>query len=290
MASYSEHTAELPDGIELCYTDSGPPKSSYSTLVILHGSAFNGDGFSPLHEHAQENSLRVIALNRRDYRGSTKYTDTELEDLTAGRKVFQDRLALQLAWFLKYLIDHEGIPTVSRASKSRGFILMGWSFGNATLLSLFSDPTVIPKALYATIEPYLLSIVLYDPPYSALGYPEPPDEDFYNPFTDPDYRTGEEIYENFEHWVSSYFTHPDIACGKASGISYAKRTEKRTISNWTEEEKERYVDKLAAVRSEFPACVPIMRSVPLKVDSGGPQICAANAGYPEGADRSGHVQ
>ncbi|KAJ7605125.1 Alpha/Beta hydrolase protein [Mycena polygramma] len=267
MVHHTEHTVKLPDGIELYYTDSGAPKSSYSTLVILHGSAFNGDGFIPVHEYASQKNLRVIALNRRDYRGSTKYTDAELEDLAAGRKVFQDRLALQLAWFLKYFIDHEGIPTVSREAKSGGFILMGWSFGTATLLSLFSDPTVIPKALYETIERYLLSIILYDPPNSALGYPQPPDEHFYNPFTDPDYRTGEEIYENFEHWVSSYFTHPDIASGKASGISYAKRTEKRTINNWTEEEKEKYVDKLAAARSEFPACVPHIRSVLLRLET-----------------------
>ncbi|KAJ7605118.1 hypothetical protein DFH06DRAFT_1385377 [Mycena polygramma] len=137
---------------------------------------------------------------------------------------------------------------------------MGWSMGNATLLSLFSDPTVIPKALYDTIEPYLRSIVMYEPAYLALGYPRPADERWYNPFADPDYTTGDEIYENFHHWVSSYYTHPDIASGKASGISYAKRTDKRTVNAWTEEEKEKYFDKVAAVRSELPAYAPPMQA------------------------------
>jgi hypothetical protein len=50
------------------------------------------DGMIRLHEHAHNNKLRVIIWNRRDYRGSTKYTDAELDDLKAGRKVFQDRL------------------------------------------------------------------------------------------------------------------------------------------------------------------------------------------------------
>jgi hypothetical protein len=40
---YTEHTAILPDGIEIYYTDSGAPRSNdYTTLVVLHGSGFNG--------------------------------------------------------------------------------------------------------------------------------------------------------------------------------------------------------------------------------------------------------
>jgi hypothetical protein len=38
---------------------------------------------------------------------------------------------------------------------------MGWSFGNATMLSLFSDPDVIPRTLYETVEPYMMSLILY---------------------------------------------------------------------------------------------------------------------------------
>jgi acetyl esterase/lipase len=43
MANFTEHTIKLPDGIELLYTDSGAPNTaSYTTLIVLHGSAFNG--------------------------------------------------------------------------------------------------------------------------------------------------------------------------------------------------------------------------------------------------------
>lgn len=103
----------------------------------------------------------MIIWNRRDYRGSTKYTDAELEDLAAGRKVFQDRLAMQLAWFLEHFVKHENTPKVSLDRKSGGFILMGWSFGNATTLSLLADPAVLPTELYERIEPYLRSLILY---------------------------------------------------------------------------------------------------------------------------------
>jgi hypothetical protein len=43
MANFTEHTIKLPDGIELLYTDSGVPNTtSYTTLIVLHGIAFNG--------------------------------------------------------------------------------------------------------------------------------------------------------------------------------------------------------------------------------------------------------
>ncbi|KAJ7660269.1 Alpha/Beta hydrolase protein [Mycena polygramma] len=246
-ASYTEHTVQLPDGIELCYTDSGAPAaSSYSTLLVIHGSGFNGDGFVSLHKYAHQSNLRVVALNRREYRGSTKYTDAELEDFKAGRKIFLDRLAIQLAWFLQHFINHEG------------FIIMGWSSGVMTTLSLFSDPAAIPQALYESIGPYVRNIVSYDPPYSSLGYPQPDYEGWYNPFSDSDYPTPARMYENFQQWVSSYFTHPDIESGKPSGISHAKRTGKWTTSNWTEGEKTKYFDKMAAVRTEAPVWVPVI--------------------------------
>ncbi|KAJ6530686.1 Alpha/Beta hydrolase protein [Mycena capillaripes] len=267
MADYTEHIVKLLDGIELLYSDSGAPNSpSYTTLVVLHGSAFNGDGFVSLHEFAHQKDLRVILWNRRDYRGSTKYTAEELEDLAAGRKVFQDRLAIQLAWFLEHFIKHENTPKVSLDRRSGGFIVMGWSFGNATTLSLLADPAVLPTALYETIEPYLRSLVLYDPPHLALGYEVPGQESVYNPFADPDCPTPVATYDNFKHWVSSYYTHPDIASGKPSGMSFAKRTEKRTYMAWSEEQRERYVDNEAAVRSELPAYAPPMQAT-LKVQT-----------------------
>ncbi|KAJ7179679.1 hypothetical protein C8R46DRAFT_887763 [Mycena filopes] len=251
---YTDHTFKASDGIEIFYTDSGAPSTvDYTTLVVLHGSAFNGDGLVGLHEHAHKNNLRVVLWNRRDYRGSTKYTDAELKDLHEGRKVFQDRLALQLAEFFQYFIKHENTPALTADRKAGGFILMGWSFGNATTLSLLSDSAVIPKGIYNMIEPYIMSLVMYDPPYTALGYILPDQEKYYDPWTDPDYPTPEQLYDNFQQWVSSYYTHKNIGSGNREEMSFEKRTEKRTVAGWTEEQKEKYFDKVAAVRTELPS-------------------------------------
>jgi hypothetical protein len=85
-----------------------------------------------------------------------------------------------------------------------------------------------------------------------LGYTFPRQEAFYDPLTDPDCQTPEQIYDNFKHWVSSYY------------LSFEKRTEKRTYATWTDEQKVKYFDTAAAVRSELPAYVLIIFSIILR--------------------------
>ncbi|KAG6886754.1 hypothetical protein C0995_005196, partial [Termitomyces sp. Mi166 len=82
----SSHTYTLTDGINIYFTDSGSPPSStdYTTLIILHGSAFNGEGFEKMHAFAHGFNLRTVIWNRREYPGSTKYTDVEIDDLHNG--------------------------------------------------------------------------------------------------------------------------------------------------------------------------------------------------------------
>ncbi|KAJ7139183.1 Alpha/Beta hydrolase protein [Mycena epipterygia] len=259
---YTEHTLTLPDGIDILYTDSGAPDTpDYTTLVVLHGTGYNGYGFVLLHAYAHKYNLRIILWNRRDYHGSTKYSDAELADLWAGRKSFQDRLAIHTAWFLEHFVGHENTPKVTADRKAGGFILVGWSGGNCTTLALFADPTAIPKPLYEHIEPHLRSLVLYDPACISLGYPPPPTEGIYDPFTDPEATTSDKLFDIFQPWVSSYFTHPDIASGDPAGLSREKLSDKQTTSQWTEEQMAKCYDKQAAIRSRIsPAMGETLRA------------------------------
>lgn len=88
--------------------------------------------------------------------------------MRAGRKIFQDRLGVQIAWFLKHFIENEHTPAVTADRTAGGIILMGWSFGNATNLSLLADPTTIPRSVYEIIEPHLRSLVLYGADFDLL--------------------------------------------------------------------------------------------------------------------------
>ncbi|KAJ7806830.1 hypothetical protein B0H13DRAFT_1669614 [Mycena leptocephala] len=251
---YTEHILKLPDGINILYTDSGAPNTpDYTTIVVLHGTGFNGYSFVRLHEYDHKYNLRIVICNRRDYRGSTKYSNDELADLQAGRQSFQHLLGLQTAWFLEHFIKHENTPKVTTDGRAGGFILVGWSFGNATTLALLAEADMIPRQLYKILEPHLRSLVLYDPPSLALGYRAPVHDGLPNPLNNPDCTTPDETYEHFEKWVSSYYTHPDIAAGCPSGLSLENCTEKRTINQWTEEEKARYSDKAAAIRVDWSA-------------------------------------
>ncbi|KAJ7090984.1 hypothetical protein C8R44DRAFT_990589 [Mycena epipterygia] len=252
---YTEHTLRLPDGIDIRYTDSGAPNTpDYTTMVILHGTGYNGcaspvmfnavmivpDGFVRLHEHAHKNNLRTIFWNRRDYHGSTKYTDDELADMRAGRKSFQDRLAIRTAWFFQHLTENDNIPKVTSDRKAGGIILVGWSSGNSATLALLADPAVLPKPLYETLEPHLRSLVLYDPASVSLGYSGPEIEGTYAPFTDPDATTLEQVLQKFPAW---------------------KFTDRQTISQWTAEETAKYYDEPAAIRSVAPdSALEILRT------------------------------
>ncbi|KAJ7139230.1 hypothetical protein C8R44DRAFT_605493, partial [Mycena epipterygia] len=88
----TEHMFRLPDGIDIRHTDSGAPSTpDYTTMVILHGTGYNGCAcFVRLHEYAQRYNLRIILWNRQDYHGSTRHTNDKLADMRAGGKKSQD--------------------------------------------------------------------------------------------------------------------------------------------------------------------------------------------------------
>ncbi|KAF7293880.1 AB hydrolase-1 domain-containing protein [Mycena chlorophos] len=260
MTYFSSHTFEIPNGIKIFYTDSGAPPNSdaYTTLVMLHGSAFNGDGMSPLHAFAHRHNLRIILWNRRDYRGSTPYSDAELEELRTGKQSHWDAHAQSLMHFFAFLIDVEKVPSPGQGAGrgAGGIILGGWSFGAATALSVLAAPSAVPldSDLYKKVELYFKSLVLYDSSPLALGTPVHPE--IYDPFNDPEPNSEIPTLEDIYAWVSSYYTHPDIASEDVSGISRkAKRAEQCTVESWTAEEREAWIEGDAAGRCELPCYV-----------------------------------
>ncbi|KAL0065579.1 hypothetical protein AAF712_007357 [Marasmius tenuissimus] len=260
--SFTPHTYKLSGDIEIFFTDTGaPPNSSdYKTLIVLHGAAFNGHGFERLHEHAHSLNLRVVLWNRREYPGSTKYTDAELEEVAEGKKVFLDRLGQQMSEWLLQFIEKENIPP-STDQKTGGIAIVGWSLGCAWALTLFADPKVSSPEATRILEKYVKDVVLYDPPHLSLGYELNPERDFYNPWTDPDCKTPEETYRAFTHWVSSFFDHKSSDTGDFDDMDLTtKRSENPTIAQWTQEEFSKWVSPDAAARSELKLYVKPMQT------------------------------
>ncbi|KAG6878224.1 hypothetical protein C0992_008439 [Termitomyces sp. T32_za158] len=247
-------TYVLAEGINIYFSDSrAPPSSSdYTTLIILHGSAFNGECFEKIHTFSHEYNLRTVIWNRREYPGSTKYTDAEIQDLHHGRKVFLDRLAIQVGDFVRQFVEREGIPKISEDRKTGGFAILGWSMGTATAMPLFSDKSLFSKKTYALLESYVKDLILDDPPHLSFGIDLPRDAKVYNPWADPDYKTPEELYQNFTFWVSSYYDHPDFHAASLPDLDFHKRTDHTTIASWTPAQFQRFYTQSAATRSELP--------------------------------------
>ncbi|KAH8114810.1 Alpha/Beta hydrolase protein [Phellopilus nigrolimitatus] len=198
------------DGTQLAYIDSGAPQSdTYTTLVCVHGHTFHAQNFSRLLPLAHKHGLRVIALNRRDYVGSTPFSNSDLDVINGkddrAHRDFLRKRGLEIARFLVWVIKEKKIPHASEDGTSGGLALLGWSQGNVTTLSFLAHLNSYPHEIVAILEPYLRTFFLYDAPNAFLGYSSP--EGTYRPSLDPDIPE-DKLGLVFAKWVSSYYAHP----------------------------------------------------------------------------------
>jgi hypothetical protein len=121
----------------------------------------NLDTFHKLLPFAAKDNVRLVIVNRRDYAGSTKYTDDNLKDLNEGKASFMERLGAEVGHLLVWFAQTHKIPKISADRKSGGLSLMGWSMGNATSMSLFGYPEFVGKDTYTKLGPYFRQLILY---------------------------------------------------------------------------------------------------------------------------------
>ncbi|THH03632.1 hypothetical protein EW145_g6133 [Phellinidium pouzarii] len=158
------HTSTAPvgpsdSGIQLAYIDSGPPcADTYTTLVLVHGHSYSALNFSRVQERCSTCNIRVIALNRRDYVGSTPFTPNELallysKDEEKQKQFLHDR-GLEIARFLVWVIDELKIPEGRLA-------LAGWSLGSITTLAFLRHLPSYPEDIISKLTPYLKTFFIY---------------------------------------------------------------------------------------------------------------------------------
>ncbi|KLO10048.1 alpha/beta-hydrolase [Schizopora paradoxa] len=228
------------EGIRLAYIDSGPvPGDNYTTLVCIHGYQYSALSFARLLPKAAEHNLRVIALNRRDYAGSSPFSSNELAAIDRGEPESQDEFfkkrGLEIAEFLVWVTEELGIPkarsTVSPGGKSQpkgGLCLLGWSLGTNTALAFLAHLSSYPSTVREKLQGYLRTLVLYDPPLSTLGYPLPT-EGVYSPFTDPEIPKSE-MPAAFARFITGYYSHPYYALGTTGSDDITAAEKKFNLS------------------------------------------------------------
>ena len=87
--------------------------------------------------------MRFVAVNRREYKGSTLFSDAEKAVLTNGTdeqklQWLRDR-GNELATFIHTFIRQRNLPPASADGKSGGVALLGWSMGVSTTMATIAN-------------------------------------------------------------------------------------------------------------------------------------------------------
>ncbi|KAH9945638.1 hypothetical protein B0H21DRAFT_693977 [Amylocystis lapponica] len=212
-------------GTQLYFEDSGAPLKSttYSTLVLVHGAVFNGGIFLPMFRFAAAHNIRLVAVNLRDNAKSTPFSASEIDIIHSGNLASQTALVqargIEFAVFLEWFIKQNNIPRLSvslgdtREVISGGVAVLGWSSGNAVLLSFLSHSDKLSNESREFLDGHLRTYIMLDGPGHVFGLSIPPAETAYCPLRDPSVKH-EDASSAFALWVSGYHVYsPHILHG-----------------------------------------------------------------------------
>ncbi|KAJ6506415.1 Alpha/Beta hydrolase protein [Mycena vitilis] len=205
----------LDNGVQFAYTDSGAVEGDYTTCVVIHGHTFHNGTFQRLSALAQSNYLRIIAVNRREYPGSSPYSPEDLAIFARGDETQRASLLEQqgrdLALFMDGLIGKLSLP------ETGGIALIGWSMGTLFLLSLLSSIDTLPTDSQARLSSFVRTVILLQTPLHSLGLPEPAGRVI--PYTDPEIPP-EARGPTYAKWIASYFIHGELSTHTLANLTY----------------------------------------------------------------------
>ena len=117
---------------------------------------------------AAANRVRLVLVNRRDYPGSTPFSDTELAELGSSHlKTRAKALAQQgtdIGLFLAWLIREEKIPAMSvdwKGKQQGGIVLVAWSLAHTPLAGFLASADTLPADTLRTLEPCLRAYCIF---------------------------------------------------------------------------------------------------------------------------------
>ncbi|KAJ3566393.1 hypothetical protein NP233_g7033 [Leucocoprinus birnbaumii] len=255
---FSPGTAHLPDGNHLFYTDSGPVEGAvtYTSVILIHGHAFNGHVFEPLHEIAAQYCLRLFAINRKQFAGSSVFSHTEINELRNGDPIFLDHLTVLLGHLTEHLIKEHHLPPPNAERTTGGIMILGWSLGCAVANTLLSNSRLFHPEQYDVLRRYIMKLVLYDPPLVAFGFGAPlggqalPGDSL------------QDFYETFKITVGSYFDQPNDWDGDPAKLPPQPSSKPATTASWAQELLVKIYEPKSAAVSDWPlAAGPIQTSI-----------------------------
>ncbi|KAI0325572.1 hypothetical protein GY45DRAFT_1330121 [Cubamyces sp. BRFM 1775] len=233
--------------VRLSYIDSGIPAENasgtpYLTMIAINGMAFTGNVFEPMMAVAKNAGVRFVAINRRDYPGSSALTTEDMRILSSGtdedKDAFLSARGVEVASFIDRLIEQDRLPPP--VGQHGGIALIGWSLGCAFALSALANFEILPSISRSRFATYLRGVILYEPPTVAIGCPRP--LQLWTPHIDttiPEKERGSATVL----WLSAYFEHGDLSSRDPEILTYCVPSFSRapTLFNMSEDEQKRVV-------------------------------------------------
>lgn len=259
------------EGNVLYFEDTGAPPGStaYLTVFLLHGLLFHGAIFQNLLPYASSNNLRLVRVNLRDYPGSSKFSQEELDALRSDNPDKQadalKAMGQQIAAFLRHFAMTYDLPPIAEVDGKQvgGMSLLTWSMSNNLAMSLLAHAGSLPEETSDVLRRYLRTVILFDPVAgSACGVGVPTGS--YHPFRDTSLSIEERV--NFAQvWLSYYFSTvhslesvtperlnartPLHESSLEGPVDYSKTP---TLLRLSKEERDAVKDRHALVRSSLP--------------------------------------
>jgi pimeloyl-ACP methyl ester carboxylesterase len=226
------------------YTDSGPvDHDQYSTLVFIHGLAFHSAIFQKLLPIASSHSLRVICPTRRDYPGSSPYTDEEIRIIQHGSHDERTKLLHDQGVLMALCVDGI-IQTLSLPKAGGGLAVIGWSMGNIYTLAMRACIRDLPVDTRQRLNSHMRSFIIWDPPFTVFGFtsPHPPPQ-----------VSQEEFIATFPKFVGTHYKHVNLDSKDPSQLDQiGDPSRKPTNETMSPEELSSTIDFTPSFKSEVP--------------------------------------
>lgn len=139
-----------------------------SVTILVTASSFLtilSDVFEKVISIAPSYGVRFVAVNRRNYGGSTPFSDDEAASVEASstdeqRLQFCAARGKEIMTFIDNFIKKHDIPELSPDRKSGGFALLGWSLGGQTCSAAVAHIDDLPSETQVRLSSRLRTFIL----------------------------------------------------------------------------------------------------------------------------------
>lgn len=119
--------------------------------------------FQKVIDLAPKANLRIVAINRRDYPGSTPLSPKHLASISGSDEAKAAYLCdrgLEYLYFVDRFIQLKALPAISEDGKSGGVALLGWSLGASFTTAALASTSRLDIESKERLRKHLKTIIL----------------------------------------------------------------------------------------------------------------------------------